>query len=131
VVGTNTYTGGTGTPSTSVTNLVVGANYQNSAPLSCADGDIAECALWDAALTAAEIDSLFKLVPVTQVRPGNLVSYSPILGKNDPEIDVVGGYALTAAHPRIIYPHRRPMYMAPAAAAGGVYPIFAIKPMWV
>lgn len=73
-------------------------------------GDIAEAAIWDVALTDAEIAMLAKGASPVMVRPASLVSYWPLIGRESPEPDRVGGYNLTltnapiaAAHPRIFY----------------------------
>lgn len=87
------------------------------------DGRIAEAAIWDVALTAAEVATLAKGYSPLFVRPSSLLAYWPLIGNQSPEIDWVGGFDLTitgtvdkAAHPRIIYP-RTFKTGAPAAAA--------------
>lgn len=74
-------------------------------------GRIAEAAIWNVALTDAEVLMLSKNRCPLFVRPANLVSYWPLLGANSPEIDPVGKYDMTltngptkAEHPRILYP---------------------------
>lgn len=70
-------------------------------------GSFAEAALWNVALTTAEIAALAAGVCPLLVRPTSLVSYWPIIGQYSPEIDMKGGYGLTvtgtstANHPRI------------------------------
>ena len=72
-----------------------------------ADARIAECGIWNAALTAAEIASLAKGMTPDKIRPQSLVFYAPLVRNLQ---DVKGGLAITnnnaatvAAHPRI-YP---------------------------
>jgi len=70
-------------------------------------GRIAEVGIWNAALTAAEIDSLAKGMTCDKVRPQSLVFYAPLVREL---IDQKGGLTITnnngatvANHPRI-YP---------------------------
>jgi hypothetical protein len=76
------------------------------------DGPLAEAAMWDILLTAAEWDILGKRYSPLLVRPQNLVFYAPLFGNYSPEIDVVGGNlgtitgALKAVHPRVYYPRK-------------------------
>lgn len=69
------------------------------------DGDIAETAIWNAALTAAEIASLAKGMTPDKIRPQNLVFYAPLVRDLQ---DVRGGLTITnnngatvANHPRV------------------------------
>jgi hypothetical protein len=78
------------------------------------NGQIAEAAVWNVALSAAEIASLSKGFSPLLIRPASLVAYWPLIGRHDPEIDPVGRFDMTltanpttAAHPRVILPHRR------------------------
>jgi hypothetical protein len=73
------------------------------------DGYIAECAIWNAALTDAEVAALAAGYSPLLIRPANLVFYVPLI--RDADEDIVGGLSLTAngtptveAHPRIYYP---------------------------
>lgn len=92
------------------------------APMS---GHLAEGAMWAAALTAAEITLLANSVKPIRVRPAGLAAYWPLMGRNSPEIDLVGGFDLTLTgspaqsdHPRIISrPPLIPILVASAAAA--------------
>jgi hypothetical protein len=59
------------------------------------NGLIAEAAIWDVALTDAEVAVLAARACPLLVRPGNLVSYWPLIGRFSPEIDLVGGLDLT------------------------------------
>ena len=88
------------------------------------DGEIAEAGIWNVALTAADMAALAKGMSPKLVRPDALIAYWPIIGRTDPEPDLVGGFNLTvttavwSAHPRIIYPTYGAMPFAPAAAVG-------------
>lgn len=67
-------------------------------------GLIAEAGIWDVALTDEEIGLLAKGISPSNIRPGNLVSYMPLIRD---VVDVVfGGLGVTgslsaAAHPRV------------------------------
>jgi hypothetical protein len=58
-------------------NFVIGNGQANAFPF---DGRIAEVALWNVALTAAEIAALAKGVSPLLVRPKNLAAYYPLWG---------------------------------------------------
>lgn len=69
------------------------------------DGQIAECGIWNADLTAAEIASLADGMTCDKVRPQSLVFYAPLVRDL---IDVKGGLTITnnnaatvANHPRV------------------------------
>lgn len=55
------------------------------------DGDIAEAAIWNVALSDAEIAMLAKGLSPLRVRPASLVSYVPMNGAASPVIDIVAG----------------------------------------
>lgn len=71
---------------------------------------VAEAAIWNVALSDAEVALLAKRVSPLMVRADALVAYWPLIGNYSPEIDIVGGHSFTvvdavaAAHPRIYYP---------------------------
>ena len=84
------------------------------------DGRIAEAAVWNASLTAAEAVTLGKGFSPAFVRPQNLVFHASLIRE---VIDVRGGLTLTAGgtptvipHPRMIYPSALHIITAPAAA---------------
>ena len=89
------------------------------------NGDLAEVALYSAALTDAEVASLAAGYSPLLVRPQSLVGYWPLFARATNEEDWTGGRAGTpngtpaaADHPpRIIYPSR-PRIIIPAAAGG-------------
>jgi hypothetical protein len=75
----------------------LGANYLN--------GQIAEVGIWNAALTAAEVESLAKGMTCDKVRPESLVFYAPLVRDLQ---DLSGGLTITnnnaatvATHPRV------------------------------
>jgi hypothetical protein len=93
---------------------------------SFADGDMAEAAIWNVALSAADVVALATGVSPLLVQPDGLVAYWPLLGRHDPEIDRVGGFNMTlnaapiaAAHPRVFMPSSGLVVPAHAAAAAG------------
>lgn len=106
-------------------NVHVGAYYQNGALQSgwYYDGDIAEVALWDAALSVDEITALAAGLKADRVRPGNLALYAPVWGRASPETDLFGNDlavtgAVAAGHPPIIG-HRRAQIFVPKVVSGG------------
>lgn len=75
------------------------------------DGRIAEAAIWNIALSDAEVALLAQFVSPLLIRPDALVAYWPIIGRFAPEIDRWGGFDMTvtsappaAAHLRVFYP---------------------------
>jgi hypothetical protein len=74
-------------------------------------GDLAECAIWNVALTAADVAALALGVSPLFVRPDALIAYWPVSGQYAPEPSVMlAAAALTvtgatpAAHPRMFTP---------------------------
>jgi hypothetical protein len=74
-----------GTPNTSSltqtanpTNLNIGARTRSSTD-GYFDGDLAECAIWNVALTAAEITALAKGFSPRRIRPQSLLFYAPLV----------------------------------------------------
>jgi len=81
----------------------------DSTPGYDTDGAVAEAAIWNAALTDAEVVVLATGVSPLLVRPQSLVFYMPLI--RDDDEDIVGGLSMTAtnsptisAHPRVVYP---------------------------
>jgi len=96
---------------------------RDSSPADAWSGFIAEVAVWNVALTLADITILSLGYSPLFVKPGNLVNYWPLIGTNSPEIDIIGGFDMTlvntptkSAHPPIIYPAMPYIITAPAAA---------------
>lgn len=84
-------------------NLRIGASV---------DGLVAELGMWEVALSATEIGVLADGFSPLAIRPDMLLSYYPITGAHDPEMDIIRGNSATlvssptaAAHPRISKPH--------------------------
>lgn len=79
------------------------------------NGRIAEAGIWDVVLTTGEIAQLAAGCSPLLIRPSALVSYVPISGAADPELDWMGGGGFTlsgtaakaAGPPRIIMPEHR------------------------
>lgn len=112
VVGTNN-TSGTDPFPLSMDRIAIGAR-PSSTVANFMDGAIAEAALWNAALSAADIAALAKGLCPLFVRPDALVGYWPLIGNASPEVDLMGRRELTwtnaptkADHPRIIKPRQR------------------------
>lgn len=92
------------------------------------DGKLAEVALWNVELTAAEMLVLAAGYNPLFVRPASLQAYWPIIGNFSPEIDRRAAFNMTLtvsapafAHPRMIYP-AAPMLVYKQAAAGVTVP---------
>ena len=66
-----------------------------------ADGDIGHAAIWDIALTAAEVASLHAGISPLKMRRANLLFYPPVNGQS-PEADVVGGLDLTISGTTVV-----------------------------
>jgi hypothetical protein len=63
----------------SITRLDIGSRRNSSASTNWFNGKIAEVGIWDASLTADEINSLSKGVCCALVRPQSLVFYAPLI----------------------------------------------------
>jgi len=86
-------------------------------------GDIAETAIYNIELTAADIASLASGVSPLLVRPESLVFYSPLIRNED--YDIVGGVSLSiggtpeiSAHPAIQRPGAQILQFPPVPAVG-------------
>jgi hypothetical protein len=66
-----------------------------SAPALYASGRIAEAAIYNAALTDDEIAELAAGASPLLVRPDALVAYWPLVGRDYPEPDLVGGFPMS------------------------------------
>lgn len=109
-----------------VDTITLGSRYDGAGFGLYLNGQLAETAVWAAALTASEIESLAAGLSPMFVRPDALVFYAPLYGNDSPEPDWFGGYALTltgtvkAAHPPVVY-RQSSKIIIPAAAAGPTY----------
>jgi hypothetical protein len=113
------YWDGSGVNNTTAANALGTVNYTTLGTLRYVGtfvdflgGDLAEAAMWNVALTAAEMASLAKGMSPQFVRPAALVGYWPLLGNESPEVDrtkQLNHLTLTntptkAAHPRVYMP---------------------------
>jgi len=87
-------------------NRVSAGCIDRGTPVLFLNGSIAEAAIWNAALTDAEIASLAAGFTPDQIRPQSLQFYAPLVRDL---VDVRGGRTITnvnsatvATHPRII-----------------------------
>lgn len=122
----------------STSNLSLASNtndlllgYQNvGATTEIWSGDLAEFAIWNAALDAAEAAALGKGFSPALVRPQSLAYYAPLIGRASPELDLKNGNGGTvtgtsaSAHPRILNRTRgqvgiRPLRTGAAAVTQG------------
>tara|TARA_R110002020_G_scaffold15801_6_gene56404 strand:- start:1978 stop:2658 length:681 start_codon:yes stop_codon:yes gene_type:complete len=98
----------TNRPASGMDRLILGEwSGTQSRPL---DGSLAECAIWNVALTAGEILSLSKGVAATAIRPASLVSYYPLVRDY---IDVMGANAISPNNTVVYGSHPRIMEEAP------------------
>ena len=100
----------------------IGGNLRSSGVTWAAFGSIADAAIWNVALTDAEVAILAAGYSPLFVRPQSLVAYWPLI--RDTDDDIVGGYSMTpvnsptvAAHPRVFYPGMPHVGYAAAAIA--------------
>lgn len=107
------------TPGTPINRFAVGA-LLDSSPSDYMSGNLAELAVWDVALTDAEVAVLAQGYCPLLVRPASLVRYVPLI--RDADQDIIGGIALSVGgtptvevHPRIFYQARRRMGIPSAA----------------
>jgi hypothetical protein len=98
-------TGSTGTQSGIDSVTIALQRFNNVTTANRFTGQIAECGIWSAALTDAEIASLAKGMTCDKVRPQSLVFYAPLVRDL---IDYKGGLTITnnntatvANHPRV------------------------------
>jgi len=107
----------------------VASNFFSSSRIRYLDGQIAEVAIWNAALTSGEISSLAAGYAPPFIRPQNLVCYWPMHGRagaagnEDPWYGTLpllqAASPSLADHPRIIYPGRGQRVFTPGAAVAG------------
>jgi hypothetical protein len=120
----------TNTNNPALNRTAIGCNWRSTGPDTFADADIAECAIWNVALTAAEMEILASGVSPLKVRPASLVYYCPVHGNLSPEPEYIGGLDMTvnvtptkSEHPRVVYPKtQRLIIPAGAAAASDLIP---------
>jgi len=91
-----------GTNTTTIASLAglfnrtnVGSLYPVTTNQQTTQGRVAYPAIWNAALSDAEIVMLSQGVSPLLVRPQNLVFYVPYLGRDSSDIDIIGRNALT------------------------------------
>lgn len=85
-------------------NIVIGAHFALSAGSSYLSGQVANCAIWDVALTDDEFTSLFRGFSPRRIRPQALKFYAPLV-RNHTEMCGGGnvtqaGSPTASAHPR-------------------------------
>jgi hypothetical protein len=120
-----------GAPS-GINSMSVGRLYHGASPLQYMDGDLAEIAIWNIALSAAELATLALGVSPLLVRPEALVFYAPLLG-GSPENDVMRRKSLTVTgataattHPRMLLASSKPRmrYGTPLRPRGRMFQVF-------
>jgi hypothetical protein len=121
--GANKGTNATNIAAPIVTNTAIGAYKYTTIYYDDFDGYLAEAAMWIVALTDDDAVVLAAGYSPLLVRPEALAAYWPIIGRTNPEIDLVGGIGLTvtgatvADHPRVLYPSNQILRVKGASAA--------------
>ena len=104
-----------------ITTTAIGVNLHGGTAYNGMVGAMAEAAIWDVALTDAEVAIVASGISPLLMRPNDLVAYWPIIGRTSPEIDIFGGYDMSitggsmaaAPHPRIAYPSHKTYQIPP------------------
>lgn len=81
-------------PTSLTRTTLAGLNFTGT-PGSYWDGRMAHAALWSVALTDSEVAALAAGAHPFLIRPGSLIHYWPLFAAHDPEVDMIGGAALT------------------------------------
>jgi len=126
--GSTSGTDATSVPADNVGGVAIGATSGLS-HAAYTSGAVAEAAVWDAALSDAEVAALAAGYSPLLIRPQNLVAYWPLGGLFGPrDHDLIGGRDLIAYntpswtdHRPLIYPGR-PRAVAPASPVGSRIP---------
>lgn len=109
----------------------IGRRVADDAFTAYYDGQIAECCVWNVALTDAEVASLATGISPLLIRPGNLTHYWPLIRGLQDHINVydmtVNGGASVATHPAIRYVPHQTITTPGSAAAGGTVPPLAMN----
>lgn len=79
---------------TSLDTTRIGARAR-SAPVQFFDGRIAQCAVWNVALTDAEVNEISRGLAPIFIETGALLNYWPVWGAVSPEPDMRGSAAMT------------------------------------
>ncbi len=110
-------------------NTVAVARCGDQTPGDYLSGAVAEAAIWSAALSQTEANSLARGFSPLQIRPESLAAYWPLGGFfGQADRDLLGQYDLTAYnapsstdHPPLVYPSR-PRVVLPAAPVASKMP---------
>ena len=126
--------GGSKGTNTTTINTAVGNSrialgmLRDSTPSDAFSGRLAECGLWDVALTDAEMAILGKGVSPLLVRPASLMRYWQLVGTSSPEFDRMGAQTLTvtgatkAEHAPMKWPGGMELGLQAAAPPAGAVP---------
>lgn len=105
-------------------------NWGSVSPDNHFDGRLCEVAIWNVALSDAEMVALSRRIPAWKIRPTAIVDYWPVYGRWSPELDLsttagdltVVNSPAAADHLAISFPFRPPMVGRKAAAAAATRP---------
>lgn len=95
VRGTEVTTSSTGLNFAVMDNITLG-RYDRTSSFGYFGGQIAHAALWTAALTAEEWAMLGAGLSPLRVRPQSLYFYTPYIGRDTSDIDIIRGITMTA-----------------------------------
>jgi len=119
------------------TDFVIGSRVDGAQDFN---GKVAEVGIWNVGLEDSEVEALAGGASPFLIRPGSLVAYVPILGRNSPEPNLINGANLsltgapaTEIHPRIYYPafpHISFITATAAAATAGAESFFVVGSVW-
>lgn len=125
-----------GSSATDTTNITdptpdvfnIGAMQNSAGYQQHMSGRIAYAAIWSTTLGAASVARLAAGADPRIVAPQALIAYWQLIGRNSPEIDIVGGYDLTlsasaptaADGPRIYMPRRRRIWVPAAGSSSAL-----------
>lgn len=110
------------------TNLVLG-NVQGFGGAEDSRGDLQEFGMWSSSLSNDDISALAKGFSPAMVSPSTLECYLPLVGRQSPERDIVGGQSFTvtgatvADHKGMFYP-QAPFY-PPVSAVVPPSPVYS------
>ena len=125
--GGNSAIGTTSATPSGIDSISIGV-LGRATPAEYVSGKAGESAVWNVALTAAEVNSLAKGASPDQVRPQNLVFYSKMI--RDEDIDIVGGLSLTAVNTPSVGTHFPMIYPAPIFSGFSVAAVAGFQPAW-
>lgn len=107
-VGGTDYTAGAAAKTfSSLEATAIGHGLRASGGIRGIKAYIAECAIWNVALTISESLSLAHGAKPSRVRPGNLVFWKRMI--RDEDVEIIGGMSMTPTGPPLVAPWHPPI----------------------